>query len=143
MALTEKSLETIYKSFIRPLPEFADVIWDNCTKQNKNELELIQSEAAGILKGTTNLVSVANLYIDARWNNHKLVDARRNNHKLVLFYKMYNDLTPLYYSSLVHPLVQNVSHYNLRNSNATRTVFLALLYSTIVFYHQQFDIRTD
>ena len=138
--LEKKSLETIYKSFIRPLPEFADVIWDNCTKQNKNELELIQSEAAGILKGTTNLVLVANLYIET---GRETLDARRNNHKLVLFYKMYNDLTPLYYSSLVHPLVQNVSHYNLRNSNATQTVFLALLYSTIVFYHQQFDIRTD
>ena len=140
MALTEKSLETIYKSFIRPLPKFADVLWDNCIKQNKNELELIQSEAAGILKGTTNLVSVANLYIET---GRETLDARRNNHKLVLFYKMYNDLTPLYYSSLVHPLVQNVSHYNLRNSNVTRTVFLAVLYSTIVFYHQQFDIRTD
>ena len=33
--LERKSLETIYKSFIRPLLEYADVI---CTQQNKNEL---------------------------------------------------------------------------------------------------------
>ena len=44
--LDRESLETIYKSFIRPLLKYADVIWDNCTQQNKNELELIQLEAA-------------------------------------------------------------------------------------------------
>ena len=31
--LDRKSLETIYKSFIRPLLEYADVIWDNHTQQ--------------------------------------------------------------------------------------------------------------
>ena len=51
--LDRKSLETIYKSFIRPLLEYADVILDNCTQQNKNELELIQLEAARISTGAT------------------------------------------------------------------------------------------
>ena len=36
--LDRKSLKTIYKSFIRPLLEYADVIWDNCTQQNKTNL---------------------------------------------------------------------------------------------------------
>ena len=35
---------------------------------------------------------------------------------------MFNDLIPLYLSSLVPPLVQNASRYNLRNSNDTQTV---------------------
>ena len=117
--LDRKSLETIYKSFIRPLLEYADVIWNNCTQQNKNELELIQLEAARISTGATKLVSVANLYIETGWET---LDARRNKHKLVLFYKMFNDLTPPYLSSLVHPLVQNASLYNLRNSNDTQTI---------------------
>ena len=50
-----KSLETIYKSFIRQLLEYADVIWDNCSQQNKNELELIQLEAARISTEQQNL----------------------------------------------------------------------------------------
>ena len=37
--LDRKSLETIYTAFIRPLLEYADVIWDYCTQQEKNELE--------------------------------------------------------------------------------------------------------
>ena len=30
--LDRKSLQTIYISFIRPLLEYADVVWDNCTQ---------------------------------------------------------------------------------------------------------------
>ena len=30
--LDRRSLETIYISFIRPLLEYADVVWDNCTR---------------------------------------------------------------------------------------------------------------
>ena len=34
-----KSLETIYIAFLRPELESADVVWDNCTKQEKPDLE--------------------------------------------------------------------------------------------------------
>ena len=44
--LDRKSLETIYLTFIRPLLEYGDVIWDNCTQYEKNELDKIQNEAA-------------------------------------------------------------------------------------------------
>ena len=60
--LDRKSLETIYISFIRPLLEYADVIWDNCSHQEKQELEKIQTEAARIAVGVTKLVSVQKLY---------------------------------------------------------------------------------
>ena len=78
--LDRKSLETIYKSFIRPLLEYADVIWDNCTQQNKNEHQFIQLEAARISTGATKLVSVANLYMETGWET---LDTRRSKHKLV------------------------------------------------------------
>ena len=44
--LDRKSLEIIYMVFIRPLLEYADVIWDNCTLYEKQELDKIQNEAA-------------------------------------------------------------------------------------------------
>ena len=43
--LDRKSLETIYISFMRPVIEIADIIWDNCTQNDKQELENIQLEA--------------------------------------------------------------------------------------------------
>ena len=42
--LDRKSLETIYLTFIRPLLEYGDVIWDNCTQYEKNELDKIQTK---------------------------------------------------------------------------------------------------
>ena len=37
--LDRKSLETIYFSFIRPILEYGDVVWDNCTQQEKQDIE--------------------------------------------------------------------------------------------------------
>ena len=33
--LDRKSLQTIYFSFIRPLLEYADVMWNNCHNMNR------------------------------------------------------------------------------------------------------------
>ena len=56
--LDQKSLETVYISFIRSILEYADVSWDNCSQQEKQELEKTQIEAARIATGSTKLVSV-------------------------------------------------------------------------------------
>ena len=56
--LDRNLLETIYMTFIRPILEYADVLWDHCTQQEKQELEKIQLEAARIATGTTNLISI-------------------------------------------------------------------------------------
>ena len=60
--LDRKALETIYMAFIRPILEYADVVWCNITKYEEDELEKIQLEAARIVTGTTKLVSIENLY---------------------------------------------------------------------------------
>ena len=39
--LDRQSLETIYKSFIRPTLEYADVVWDNITQVEEEVLEKI------------------------------------------------------------------------------------------------------
>ena len=60
--LHRKSLEIIYTAFIRPLLEYADVIWDKCTLYEKQELDKIQNEAARITTGITKLISLDCLY---------------------------------------------------------------------------------
>ena len=42
------------------------------------------------------------------------LESRREKHKLILYYKMMNDLTPFYLTSLCPPAVSNDT-YNLRN----------------------------
>ena len=82
--LDRKSLETIFITFLRLILEYADVIWDNCTQQEKNELEKIQLEAARIATGATKLVSVQKLYDETGWET---LENRRRKHRLVLFLK--------------------------------------------------------
>ena len=67
--LDRKSLEIIYMVFIRPLIEYADVIWDNCTLYEKQELDKIQNEEARIATGTTKLISLDCLYNEVKWES--------------------------------------------------------------------------
>ena len=117
--LDRKCLETIYTTFIRPLIEYRDVIWDNCTQYEKQELDKIQNEAARIATGTTKQVSLHSLYNEMCWES---LECRRNNHKLTLFYKMVHNITPLYLSSLIPQSANTISRYNLRNSNDLQTI---------------------
>ena len=117
--LDRSSLEIIFTTFIRPLPEYGDIVWDNCTQFEKQEIEKIQIEAARIATGTTKLVSLNALYQET---GRVRLEKRRENHKLVMFYKMYNDLTPSYLSSLVPQLINNLSQYSLRNADNLQSI---------------------
>ena len=104
---------------IRPLIEYGDIIRDNCSQYEKDELEKIQNEAARIATGATRLISLSTLSKEIGWES---LEMRRTNHKLTLFYKMTHNLAPLYLSSLVPSTVSNISRYNLRNSNNLQTI---------------------
>ena len=100
--LYRRSLQIIYFSFIRPLLEYADVVWNNCAQYKSNELEKIQNEAARIVTGATKLASINSLLLETGWET---LSSRRNKHKLTFFYKMQNDLSPDYLCSLEPPTV--------------------------------------
>ena len=55
--LDRKSLEIIYTVFIRPILEYCNEVWDNCTQYEKDDLEKVQIEAARIATETTKSVS--------------------------------------------------------------------------------------
>jgi hypothetical protein len=109
--LDRRSLEVIYLSFIRPLIEYADVVWINCKQYEKLVLDKIQHEAARIVSGATKLVSLQELQREVLGES---LESRRQNHKLILFYKMKNGLTPDYLSSLVPSSVGETSRCYLR-----------------------------
>jgi hypothetical protein len=53
-----QSLETIYFSYIRPILEYTDIVWDNITKHMCEKLEKINLEAARIVTGATKLTFI-------------------------------------------------------------------------------------
>ena len=65
--LDRLSLQTIYFSFIRPILEYGDIIWDNIHEYQKEELDKIQNEAARIVTGCTKLVSIVDLIRESGW----------------------------------------------------------------------------
>jgi len=68
--LDRKSLEVFYFSFIRPILEYADVVWDNLTQSEQDDLEKIQLEASRIICGATNCPSIISILKQAL--NHYL-----------------------------------------------------------------------
>ena len=49
-------------TFIRPILEYADVVWDNKTLFLINKLENVQIEAARVATGGIRLVSIKSIY---------------------------------------------------------------------------------
>ena len=115
--LDRESLNRAYISFIRPILEYADIVWDNCTQYEIDLIEQIQIEAARVVTGATRLVSIELLYRETGWEP---LYKRRYKHKMYQFYKMNNDLTPAYLTTLVPPTVEYASAYNLRGSQNFR-----------------------
>ena len=72
-----------------------------------------------LITGATKLCSIAKLHADLDWES---LQARPTKQKLIVFYKLINGLTPEYLHTLLPPVVQNTTSYNLRNSNDIRNV---------------------
>ena len=110
--LDRRALQTMYFSFVRPILEYADVIWDNCFDYEKAALEKIQIEAGRIVSGATKSCSKAKILFELGWDT---LEQRRYKHRMITFFKMVKNLTPPYLQDLVPPNVHQVSNRNLRN----------------------------
>ena len=106
--LDMRSLIKLYITFVRPMLEYCDIIWDSDIQNVEN----IQLDAARILTGGTKLCSTQKLYNDTCL---KTLKNRRDKNKLCQLYKMINNLTPSYLQQLVPQRVQERTRYPLRN----------------------------
>ena len=60
--LCRKALDTVYKSFILPQFDYADIVWDNCSGTLSNLLENLHLEAIRIIVGAVKGKSHEKLY---------------------------------------------------------------------------------
>ena len=109
--LNRKALETMYKSFIVPHFDYADIIWDNCTETQSAMLEDLQLEAIRTIIGAVRGTSHQKLYQESGFCTLK---ERRKRHKLIYYFKMVNGLCPHYLRSLVPDLVSERNPYHRR-----------------------------
>ena len=73
----------MYLSFIRPLIEYGDIVWDNCSQDDKNHLEAMNIEATRITTGATKYCNLEKLFTEIGWDK---LQNRRNMHKLIQYY---------------------------------------------------------
>ena len=78
------SLDKMYKLFIRPLLEYGNIIWDNCSQESKMAVENVQLDAARIATGAIKVCSVRKLYNET---GYETLQNRRKKHKRCMMYK--------------------------------------------------------
>lgn len=117
--LKRATLNQIYISYLRAILEYASIVWDNCTLQDRESLEKIQYEAARIVTGLTLSVSTERLLTEIGWVS---LSDRRVMQKLILMYKNENGQLQNYLSELFPPNVHEVNPYDLRSNHNYVTV---------------------
>ena len=117
--LSRSQLQTIYFSFIRPILEYGDVIWDNIPNYLKDKLENVQLEAARVVTGANKLCSIVKLYNDTGWDS---LSERRRKHKIIKFHEMVHSQTLEYISELVPQQLNQLHNYNTRRNNNIQTI---------------------
>jgi hypothetical protein len=112
--LDRASLETLYKSFIRPILEYADIIWDapDAHRHGLDILEKVQTEAARIVTGATARCSTENLYNEVGWEKLSL---RRRLHRSTMMYKIMTGIAPQTLTSKIPSRIDARTRYHLRN----------------------------
>ena len=111
--INRNTLDKLYKSLIRPLMEYADVVWDGCCENVSDLLESVQYEFARVVTGAMKGTGYQRLLEELAWESLK---SRRSVHKLVLSFKIVNNLTPSFLSDSLTPTTQQRSGLLLRSA---------------------------
>ena len=116
--LSRKALERLFINRIRPIIEYADVIYDNCPKYLADRLEGVQMEAARICTGGMRQTSSKKLLLELGWEP---LFKRRKWRKLIYMFKIVHGLSPLYLSQICQPTASS-TRYATRSANNIRVL---------------------
>ena len=89
---SRSALEVCYISFIRPILEYGNILYDCCSIADSTVLEGVQLDAIRLVTGAKRCTSHAAMYRELGWINLK---TRRKIHRLIKFYCIVNNLTPI------------------------------------------------
>ena len=86
-------LVTIYNSFILPLFDYCDIIFDSADKKHLDKLQILQNRSARIILGAHRLSHREDMFKKLGWLS---LQNRRKLHKAVMMYKVIRGLAPDY-----------------------------------------------
>jgi hypothetical protein len=104
-------LEVLYKSMIRPIMEYADIIFDGSSDASLKRLEDTQRQAALACTSAYKHTRHVNLLEELGWSPLAI---RRKHHRMNQMFKIQQGLSPKYLSDICPPLTRDRTDYNLR-----------------------------
>ena len=130
LKIRNETLNELYNLHVRPFLDFGDVIYHIPFKVGEfsqitiiprlmGKLESIQYSAALPVTGPWRGTSRDKLYAELGWES---LNSRRWNRPLILFYKIMNNLTPLYTRDPIPSLYR--SQYSLRRQGAVGRIVI-------------------
>ena len=112
--LDRNTLEIIYKTFIRPILEYGDVLLCNMTEEQSQMIEQVNKRAGSIISGAIRGTSSNVIYNELGWAT---MESRRKSHRLVTFHKIINGKTPDYLRNCLPQRVRDTTSYSLRDAD--------------------------
>jgi len=90
-----------YLAFVRPIVEYASVIWSPYTNCDKNCLEGMQRKAVRfVYNDFSSYSSVTSMFNQLKWNT---LEDRRTRSRLIIFYKIIHNIVQVNFDSNLHP----------------------------------------
>jgi hypothetical protein len=111
-------LETLYKSMIRPLLEYGNIIYDGSSDTHTKRLENVQRQAALTCTGAYKHTRHITLLEELGWPP---LSNRRKQHRMNMMFKIQNGLAPPYLTEMFPPLTRDRTIYNLRSGGNITT----------------------
>ena len=123
LTLSRNSLLTIYKTFVRPILDYADLIYDKpLTESFKDKLEMVQYNSALVITGAFKGTSRDRIYRELVLES---LAERRWSHKIFFFHKIINVLLPVYLQLYILQVyrTRSTNQKNLRQFSARTKIF--------------------
>jgi len=114
--LNRRTLDTLYKSYVRSVLEYADIVLCNSTQDNLDKLNKVQKRAGKIVSGAIRGTSSETIYNELSWET---LETRREKRMLVFYSDIIHNRAPPYLQSHIPQTVQERTQgrYNLRTNN--------------------------
>ena len=113
--------EMLYKTTIRPVLDYGDIIYDPCLKSESEAIEKFQRKAALVCTGAFRITSNERLLNELGLEK---METRRKVHRQTLFYKIVKSLSPPYLRQICNLIPHNTDAYNLRRNNSLLVPFI-------------------
>lgn len=119
--LNRNALEKIFFAYIRPIMEYADVIWAGAPISVLSKLDHILVEAMRAVTGAPARSNISNLFQETGWTT---LTVRREVHTLKMIFKISNNICPIYLNNILPPVITDypTNTANLRHNIRSRAV---------------------